>query len=223
MARGLELGRRKEKRIKTLINKVDAMFDNNIKMVGLVQELLKTNNNELALKIIDLEEISDQLQQEIVIDVNTIIITEQPKAGDLRLVLSILIISNELEIISDYYKKFAKKMLKTELSERKHQELVSSLVATSYSDLNETKEAFDKLSHDLASSIARRSEEVDEIITTFTNDINNLLVEAGSYDEVKSLTRILSMSKNLERTFAHLLVICEQISYIANGQVFHYA
>ena len=93
---------------------------------------------------------------------------------------------------------------------------------TSLNDMSETKIAFDQLSHNLASSIARRSEEREITIKKFTDDINELLVSANTYDDVKALTRTLSMSKNFDRTFAHLVVICEQISYIVNGQVFHY-
>lgn len=223
MSRRLELGKRKEKRLNELKCKVDELFDVNIKMINLAHQFLETGDNQCVLEIIDLETITDQMQQDIIVNVNNILVTEQPKASDLRLTLGVFVIAGELEIIGDYYKKFAKNMLKTELTERKHQKLVAKLIDASAKDMAETKIAFKELSHDLASSIARRGEEIEQTIRKFTNDINELLVEANTYDEVKALTRTLAMSKNFERTFAHLTVICEQISFIANGQVFHYA
>ncbi len=220
--RNLKLGTRKEKRLTDLKEKVDQLFDINIKMIYLTQELLENSENDVALKIIDLEEVNDQKQQEIIVLVTNILITEQPKASDLRLILGIFAIANELEIIGDYYKKLAKNFLKTELTERKHQKMVNKLIRKSEKDLEETKIAFDQLSHDLACSIARNSEDNDLLTRKFTDDINHLLIDANNYDEVKALTRVLNISRYFERTFAHLIVICEQISYIVNGQVFHY-
>lgn len=222
MYKRIELGKRKEKRLNELKQQIDDLFDVNIEMIDLTKQFLESSDNELALKVIDLESRTDQMQQEIVVSVNSILITEQPKASDLRFTLGAFVIAGELEIIGDYLKKFAKNMLKTELTERKHQKLVASLIESSKNDMSETKIAFDQLSHNLASSIARRSEEREITIKKFTDDINELLVSANTYDDVKALTRTLSMSKNFDRTFAHLMLICEQISYIANGQIFHY-
>lgn len=223
MIKKLELGKRKEKRLSELKAKVDQLFDINIKMVEFACKYLQTNDNNDALEIIELEALTDQMQQEIIVDVNSILITEQPKAIDLRLTLGTFVIASELEIIGDYYKKFAKNMLKTELTEKKHQKLVTSLMNDSLTNLIETKKAFDEISHSLASTIARRSEEIETKVKAFNKDINERLVDATTYDEVRALTRALSISRNLERTFAHLTVICEQISYIVKGQVFHYA
>lgn len=223
MVKQIQIGKRKEKRLSELKAKIDKMFDINIQMVELASEFLQTNDNNIALKIIDLEPMTDQMQQEIIVDVNSILVTEQPKARDLRLTLGIFVIASELEIIGDYYKKLAKNMLKTELPERKQQKLVASLVNESCTSLIETKKAFDTLSHNLASNIGGRSEETETKLKSFNKNINELLVDANNYDDVRALTRALSISKSVERTFAHITVICEQISYIVKGQVFHYA
>ena len=220
----IETGERKEKGLTYIKNKIEIMFDRAIVMVELSKELSDSEvGNELAVQIIEVEELLNQEYQELILDITKFLIKEQPKAGDLRLILGVYVISSELETIGDYYKSFAKKMLKTELTERKHQKLVTNLLINTVDYLKETKEAFSTQSHELASSIARRSDEVDRNTSKLIEDINLLLVEADSYDEVKGLTRIISIAKIFDRTFNHLSIICEQISYIEKGQIFYYA
>ena len=219
----IETGQRKEKRINDLKTSVLDMFDKNLQIIELLQNYMEKEEQNLAFQIIELEDQLDLDQQEILIQVNNFIIQEQPKAIDLRFALGINVIASECEIIGDYYKALVKQMIKTGHIKSKHEKLLVNLLATIKINLEETKYAFENLSHDLAKSISRRKEEVEVLISKLTEDINNLLIEANNYNDVKDLTRILNISRIFDRTFAHLIVICEQITYINNGQLIHYA
>ena len=87
----------------------------------------------------------------------------------------------------------------------------------------ETRAAFKDENHQLAKMIAKRDEEIDLLSNKLVADINKLLEESLDKTEVKAYTRILILAKTFERAGDHLVNICEQVSYIEKGQIYHYA
>lgn len=219
----VRIGKRKEQSLNDIKNKTVVMFDEILKMMEMSEVLLENNDRNLALDIIEEDLYLDQLQKDLVIDINLLIVLEQPKAGDLRLVMGTFGLSSDLERIGDYCKNFAKMMLKTEIDQRKHQKLVASLFKELRQRIEETKEAYEKLDHNMSKLIARRDRDIDNLSAKLVADVNILLMDVEDQDEIKSLTRVLMLAKTLERAGDHLVNVCEQISFIEKGQIYHYS
>ncbi|MGL5021596.1 MAG: phosphate signaling complex PhoU family protein, partial [Mycoplasmatales bacterium] len=132
-------------------------------------------------------------------------------------------LSSDLERIGAYFKGFAKMMLKSNIEDRKHQKIVSTLFDEIAVRLEDTKIAYETQNHQLAKSIAKRDEEIDELSKKLVANVNKMLEESTDKSEVKALTRILVLAKTFERAGDHLVNICEQISYIERGQIYNYS
>lgn len=219
----LKVGKRKETQILEVKDHINEMFLQLQKMLELSKILLDENSNEIAVMIIEEDQYLDQMQKDLVIEINQVIIKEQPRATDLRIVMGSYALSSDIERIGDYFKNFAKMMLKSNIEERKHQKFVSTLFDEISTRIEDTKVAYESQNHQLAKSIAKRDEDIDQIARQLVNDVNRMLEESTDKSEVKALTRILVLAKTFERAGDHLVNICEQISYIDRGQIYHYS
>jgi phosphate transport system protein len=219
----LKVGKRKETQILEVKDHINEMFLQLQKMLELSKILLDENSNEIAVMIIEEDQYLDQMQKDLVIEINQVIIKEQPRATDLRIVMGSYALSSDIERIGDYFKNFAKMMLKSNIEERKHQKFVSTLFDEISTRIEDTKIAYASQNHQLAKSIAKRDEDIDQIARQLVNDVNRMLEESNDKSEVKALTRILVLAKTFERAGDHLVNICEQISYIDRGQIYHYS
>ena len=87
-----------------------------MKMGGLVEEnirlgakALKTRDLELADTVRSLDSEIDELNEQINLDCARVLALRQPAASDLRTVLTVMRIANNLERIGDYAKNMAKR------------------------------------------------------------------------------------------------------------------
>lgn len=191
-------------------------------MLNLSLILVKENDNVLAVNLIEEDLFLDQLKQDVMVEINYFIIQEQPKAVDLRLALGSYSLVSDIERIGDYFKNFAKMMLKSEIASETHRNLIHSLFNELVARLHDTKVAYSTSNHELAKSIAKRDIEIDDATSSLVDDINKRLVKSSDSEEVKALTRVLLLAKTIERAGDHLVNVCEQVSYIEKGQIYNY-
>lgn len=217
------VGHKKEQDLNEVKNMTLEMFDQVIKMLDLSINLLESPENENAIRIIEEDVITDDIQNDIIVEINNVIIIHQPKAIDLRLVLGTYQLIADLERIGDYCKTFAKTLIKTDLDERKQQQIVEIILKELSVRMKETRVAYDKTDHNLAKIIAKRDTEIDDGVKNLRDDIIKKLKESRDEKEIKALTRILSLATIFDRSGDHIVNICEQISYIKKGQIYHYS
>ena len=218
-----KIGNRKETVLNNMKDQAIELFEQVEKMLDMSMVMFDENDNNIALDIIEEDRYLDQLQQDLIISVNMFILKEQPKAGDLRMALGVYGMSYDLERIGDYCKGFAKSMIKMKQEENLNSNIVSSLVKELKLRLSETKVAFDTSNHQMAKSIAKRGNEIDELSKALTKDAINGVLEDTKKDEAKDFARIVVVAKLFERGGDHLINICEQISFIEKGQIYHYS
>lgn len=218
----INVGERKEKNVDHLKDQASEMFDQLSKMLSLSLILIKDGDNVLAVNIIEEDDYLDNLKQELMSEINYFIIREQPKAGDLRLALSTYSLCSDIERIGDYFKNFAKMMLKTGIQSETHRTIVLNLFQELVLRIEETQLAYMTSNHELAKSIAKRDSEIDDATNKLIDDVNERLTKSLDYEEVKTLTRVLTFAKTIERAGDHLVNICEQISYMEKGQIYNY-
>lgn len=217
------LGKRKEKQIDELKNKTDVMFDQVLKMFELTHLMYNEKSNEIALSILEEDRYLDTLQEELIIEISYFIVKEQPKATDLRICLAAYGMSNDIERIGDYLKSFAKMAIKGHTFREEDYAIITQMLDELILRIKDVRTAFMHSNHDLAKSVAKRDEEIDTLAKQLTSNINELLVAETDIEKVKTLTYLLMVARRCERAGDHIVNLCEQVSYIEKGKVYHYS
>lgn len=218
-----EIGSKKEQGLDNLKAMTVDMFLQLEKMIDLSKILLDTNDREIALQIIEEDAYMDDFLSDITVEISNYIVNEQPVGEDLRLCLGTLKLILDLERIADYFKNFAKFSLKEDIESKTQQSLVSELLNQIQTRSIEVKIAYINCDHKNAKIIAKSDKEIDELTKKLIENVTEKLTLASTRAEVKSLSRVINLARMFERSGDHLVNICEQISYINRGQIYHYS
>jgi len=151
-------------------------------------------------------------------DVLTLIATQQPMAGDMRLLAAILEIVGELERIGDYAKGNAR--INLLIGERP---LVKPLIdlpvmAEKARDmLHQALKALVQRDVELARAIARRDEEVDALYNQIYRELLSYIMEDPSL--IEQANYLLWVAHNLERTADRVINVCERVVFTVTGEL----
>lgn len=217
-----KIGTRKEKELDDIKNQILEMFDQIIKMTEISIIMFENNSSELALDLIDEDLNLDQQQNDLIVSVNYFILREQPKAIDLRVALAAHTISYDLERIGDYFKNFAKMSLKAEVDDEQ-KKLIISLVNLISGKIKELKDIYMNVDHKGAKKLAKEDIEIDNLSAMLVSEAVDTLRTSLEEKEAKDLTRIIVLAKAFERAGDHIVNVCEHISYVNKGQIYHYS
>ena len=179
---------------------------------------IATRDPELASQVIDEDIEIDQMEVDVEEECLKILALHQPVAIDLRYIIAVLKINNDLERIGDLAVNIAQSC--TYLAEheptdipfdfphmaRKAQEMVGSSL-----------DALVNMDPDLARKVHSADDEVDEI----NRDMYDLVAKAiqeGQHD-ADVLLRLMTVSQNLERIADHATNIAEDVVYMSEGRI----
>ncbi|WP_459130199.1 phosphate signaling complex protein PhoU [Guggenheimella bovis] len=195
-----------------------------IKMTSLVQRNLELtiqaiakNDDALAVQVIELDKGIDELEMDIEKKCVSTIGLQQPIAGDLRTITSVLKIITDLERIGDYAADIAKIqiMLKTSLSD--YVSYLEPMYETIQEMLTMTLAAFIEKDPEKA----RTAGLLDEKVDAYYRDTGNVLVmklrEMDDGDEKDRILQLLFIIRYAERMGDHITNMCERVIYMLNG------
>ena len=151
-------------------------------------------------------------------DTATLIATEQPVAGDLRLILAGFITVNELERMGDHAKGIARiaKMLSAPAPNDVTMAL-TQMADLARDLLQQSLAAFGASDADAARAIAARDDELDTLYERYYAAMLTAMRDGRM--EIESGTRLLWAAHNLERIGDRIVNICERTIYIATGHM----
>jgi len=177
---------------------------------------LKDKDSELARKIIEADEVIDDLQDNINDTCYKFLATQQPVAGDLRYIISIMKIINDLERIGDHCEDIAKYTLRLESEEYIKDLIDIPRMADKASKM--VKNSIDSYVHRdlrLARKVWKADEEVDEIF----RDIYDELVGFAetSREKARQSIMFLFIAAHLERIADYATNICEETVFVLEG------
>ncbi|MFT5628856.1 MAG: phosphate transport system protein [Gammaproteobacteria bacterium] len=195
-----------------------------MKMGGLVEnairlgmKALETRDEDLAQQVRAADAEIDHLEETINERAARIIALRAPTAIDLRLILSVIKISSNLERIGDYAKNMAKRT-----------EVLSNIapISDSVGTLRRMtravevmlKDALDAYIHRdaaLAADVIARDVDVDQMYNALFRELLTFMME-----DPRNITACLHLhfiSKNTERMGDHVTSIAEQVIYLATG------
>ena len=180
-------------------------------------EALRRRDMETARRLIKEDEVINKKRFEIEADCLRLIATQQPMAGDLRLIAAVLEISTELERIGDYAKGIGRIILLIG-----PEALIKPLVdiprmceiATTM--LQQALDAFLTQDLEAARTIPLRDDEVDALYNQVHRDLIAMILEDPSL--IDRSNYLLWAAHNLERAADRVTNICERIIFTVTGE-----
>lgn len=147
----------------------------------------------------------------------TLIATQQPMAGDLRVLAAILEIAGELERMGDYAKGIARinlmigpqPLIKPLLDLPAMAQRVSEL-------LRQALQAFARRDAEAARALARRDDEIDDLYRQVYRELVVRILEDRSI--IEQANQLLWAAHNLERAADRVGNLCERVVYTVTGE-----
>ena len=181
---------------------------------------LKTQDLDLAKKVIRDDKEINQLELEIEKECMMIITLQQPLASDLRTIASALKIITDLERMADNAVNIAnitldigkEPFIKTLVD-------IPNMAKIAQEMLKLSLEAFVNEDLELAEKAAMMDEKVDILYDTVLNDVLDIIIEKKEF--TKQGTKLLFAGRYLERIADHSTNICERIIYMISGKLKH--
>ena len=181
-------------------------------------ELLKKQDLDGAQKLIAQDESINEKRFAIEADTLVQIATQQPMAGDLRVLASILDVASELERIGDYAKGIAKITLMIG-----QKPLIKPLIdlprmAEKAADmLRRALNAFVRQDLTCADSIPNEDDEVDALYNQVYRELLTFIISDPR--TIDQATLLLWVGHNLERAADRVTNICERVVFIVTGKL----
>ncbi|TYB81126.1 phosphate signaling complex protein PhoU [Maritimibacter fusiformis] len=195
-----------------------------MKMGGLVEEAirlaaksLETRDGELARDVRERDRSIDELEHQINQRAARILALRAPTAVDLRLILTVIKISGNLERIGDYAKNMAKRTgVLSQLapvgdsgaSIRRMTRLVEAM-------LKDALDAYVQRDAALAADVIARDEDVDQIYNALFRELLTFMMEDPR--NITACMHLHFIAKNTERMGDHVTSIAEQVTYLVTG------
>jgi len=179
-------------------------------------EILKRRDHEAAKRLRKADHLINKQRFSIEDEVMTLIATQQPVAGDMRVLAAILEISTELERLGDYAKGIAKISLLIG-----DEPLIKPLIDIpimadkACQMLSSALDAFARRDLELAKAIPARDKEVDRLYNQVYRELMHII--RADPETIDQANHLLWAAHNLERTADRTLNICERVIYMVTG------
>ena len=179
---------------------------------------IEKRDSELAQKIIDEDLNIDQTEVEIEEDCLKALALHQPVAIDLRFIVAVLKINNDLERIGDLAVNVAERAVF--LASQPEINISSDIINMAQNAQSMLKNSLDALiNHDsqLANQVCESDDIVDQMNRQMYLKVQDAIVK--NPQRIASLIHLLSASRHLERIADHTTNIAEDVIYMIEGQI----
>ena len=203
-------------KLKKLIFSLGTQVDENVEMAARAFDLGDTSMVE---KVIQNDKNIDQLEVEVEEACLKALALYQPVAIDLRFIVAVLKMTNDLERMSDLAAGVAKNALI--YNDRKEQNIASiSLSPMSELVTSIVRKSIDSLLQ-LDSDLAREVTQEDQVIDEMKREMKANIIKAINQDPAKTepLVALLMASNRLERIGDHATNIAEDVIYMVEAEI----
>ncbi|MBD0864958.1 MAG: phosphate signaling complex protein PhoU [Rhodobacteraceae bacterium] len=195
-----------------------------MKMGGLVEasimkaaRALETRDEELAVQVRKGDQVIDEFEDLINRECIRLLALRAPTAIDLRVVLTVMRISGNLERIGDYSKNVAKRMsvLAQMALVRGSAGSLRRMAREVELMLKDALDAYIQRDMELAMDIIERDHDVDQMYNTLFREFLTFMME-----DPRNITPCMHLhfiAKNVERMGDHVTSIAEQVVYLVTG------
>jgi phosphate transport system protein len=197
-----------------------------MKMGGLVESsilgaarALEDRDLDLAVEMRAQDKQVDALEDQINEECARIITERAPISRDLRLILSIMKISGNLERCGDYAKNMAKRT--TVLVEMEPvsgaPRALRNMAQQIEGMLRDALDAYARRDAALAADVRQRDEDVDQMYNALFRELLTHMMEDPR--NITACMHLHFIAKNIERAGDHVTAIAEQVIYLVTGEL----
>jgi phosphate transport system protein len=197
-----------------------------MKMGGLVEEQiiaaarsLEERDEELAEKVRKRDSLVDDLEDQVNTEVARGMALRAPTARDLRVVLTVMKISANLERIGDYSKNIAKRtgIIVQTPPIGSSSGAIRRMAKTVDLMLKDALDAYVQHDVDLAYAVRERDQDVDQMYNALFREFVTFMMEDPR--NITACMHLHFVAKNIERMGDHVTSIAEQVIYLVTGEV----
>jgi phosphate transport system protein len=177
---------------------------------------LVERDSELARNLISSDEVIDDLEDRIKDKCLKFLATQQPLAGDLRYVISIMQMVRELERMGDHSEDIAKYTLRLE-NEQYIKELIDipRMADMAAKMVKNAIDAFVNKDLRLARKVWKADEEVDELFRNIYEELMGIIDQDAA--KANQSVQFLFIAAHLERIADYATNICEETVFAMEG------
>jgi phosphate transport system protein len=200
-----------------LNERVSQMGDEVTKSYLQLLKALENNDIELAENIMEKDKFINELEVSINVEAYLLIAKQCPVASDLRRIISVVKIANDLERIADYTVNIAKYLVKTKNNNEPFVSRIITLINLFLPMLKEIMDSFNKEDINAALNVNIKDEEIDKTYKNYVKEFIKL-AKASTDEEAEEAMRVILVLKQIERAGDHVTNIAENIVYMINGK-----
>ncbi|MEL7092873.1 MAG: phosphate signaling complex protein PhoU [Pseudomonadota bacterium] len=197
-----------------------------MKMGGLVESAimeaavsLETRDEERAEAVRRADKQIDALEQTINEEAARVIALRAPTASDLRLILSVIKVSANLERIGDYAKNIAKRTsVLAQLTPVDDSAAALRRMGKEVERmLKDALDAYVSRDAELAHNVIDRDRDVDQMYNALFREFLTFMME--DQRNISACMHLHFIAKNIERMGDHVTAIAEQVVYLVTGEI----
>lgn len=171
-----------------------------------------------AQRVIAFDRNIDMLEIEVEEDCLKLLALHQPVASDLRFIIAVMKINNDLERIADLASNIADRaILLTEKSSFTFNSTFTTMSEKVVLMLRQCLDSLFKNDVSIAHKVCNSDEEIDNINRTIVQHVKQELVKNPA--QVNEYLLLISVARNLERIADHATNIAEDVIYMINGDI----
>jgi len=201
--------------LKKMILSLGAMVEERVRMAV---KAIKSRDADLASEIIRTDYEIDENEVEIEEECLKILALHQPVAVDLRFIVAVIKINNDLERVADEASNIAKCVQFIAHEDKVKVPFDYNMMAQKAQFMVKMSlDALVNLDEDLAFRVLTLDDEVDQIHGEAHNQIKGAIVEQPS--RASYLINLLLISRYLERIADHATNLAEEVIYMIEGEI----
>jgi len=179
---------------------------------------LEERDRVLAEKVMKEDADIDQMEVEIEEDCLKVLALHQPVAGDLRLIIAILKINNDLERVGDLAVNIAERA--AFLATREKVEIPPDFMKMSELSRDMLKKSLDSLVME-DSALAHKVCGMDDVVDAINREMYIFIQNEIKKDpsKMEALIHLLSVSRHLERVADLATNVAEDVIYMIDGEI----
>lgn len=207
-----------DKELEDIRNKVLVMGGLVEQQIELAILAFSTNDMEMAELVIKQDNQVDAMEMDVDLECTQIIALRQPTAFDLRLLLAVIKIINELEIIGDLAERIAKMTIQLSDVEGRNNQYyeIQHMAGLVKEMLHGALDAFARMSIDDITLITGKDDNVDREYASIVRQLITHMME-----DPRNITRTLNVLwtvRAMERIGDHACYICEHLIFMVKGE-----
>lgn len=187
------------------------------KTIGDAVQSLKDRDAQMAQKVIDMDKEIDAIDHNIEENCMRLLALQQPMARDLRLIISVLKMSIDLERMGDLSLEIAViTKMTANVPHIKPLIDIPRMAEVCQQMLETTMTAFENKDIELAKSAAKRDDEVDNLFDQIRRELISYMIEDPK--KITGAQHLTFVARYLERIGDHITNLCESVVFMVSGE-----